>query len=295
MSPLHSTSSSCKEEVGGVWCAFINRGATAGSLCTSKWNTCGCSVCCKTCNKSFGCPQTATALPKWSTPFSRSPAASSSSPNWISCRKNFCTASWFFMSGNTVEVRLPDEAAAFFALRPEKTQEVRKQRLYNLKMCYSGATSSWNRDHCVSACRNRCNSRWIVLQTRPHIFRSLFSEKPLHHTPKLLDFSVETRKKVTLTPPSLETNWLLTFLFWQKAKVGHVTHVQGVREMRANKTNDLSLFVFTLNIFKISFTHLCIFFCCSSLQAIVLITTYIHYTDHFLNCINFFLMTVLHN
>lgn len=44
-----------------------------GSLVRSIWNTGGGRVCCRTCSSCCGCPHTAMALVKWSTPFSYSP------------------------------------------------------------------------------------------------------------------------------------------------------------------------------------------------------------------------------
>lgn len=44
-----------------------------GSLVRSIWNTGGGRVCCRTCSNCCGCPHTAMALVKWSTPFSYSP------------------------------------------------------------------------------------------------------------------------------------------------------------------------------------------------------------------------------
>lgn len=114
----YSTSSSCMPP-RSCW-ELITRGAIDGSRWTSKWNTCGCSVCCKTCNSSLGCPQTATAFPRWSTPFSRSPAARSSSPNCTSCRKNLCTASWSFILGKFGVLLRPLAVAFFLAKRPTR-------------------------------------------------------------------------------------------------------------------------------------------------------------------------------
>lgn len=114
MLQFYSTSSSC------IDCScFITLGAICGSLWINKWKTWGCRVCCSTCSSSLGCPHTATAFPKWSTPLSRSPAARSSSPSCTSCRKNLWTASWSFISGKFVVVLLP-EAACFLARRPVK-------------------------------------------------------------------------------------------------------------------------------------------------------------------------------
>lgn len=45
-----------------------------GSLVSSIWNTGGGRVCCSTCRSCCGCPHTATAFVRWSTPFSYSPA-----------------------------------------------------------------------------------------------------------------------------------------------------------------------------------------------------------------------------
>lgn len=41
-----------------------------GSLVSNIWKTGGGSVCCRTCRSCWGCPHTAMALVRWSTPFS---------------------------------------------------------------------------------------------------------------------------------------------------------------------------------------------------------------------------------
>lgn len=104
----HSTSSSAKH------CALTILWLIVGSLVRSIWNTGGGRVCCRTCSSCCGCPHTAMALVKWSTPFSYSPWASSSSPSWISSRKNFWTASASFRSGSLESPALSLASFCFF-------------------------------------------------------------------------------------------------------------------------------------------------------------------------------------
>lgn len=85
-----------------------------GSLVRSIWNTGGGRVCCNTCSNCCGCPHTAIAFVRWSTPFSYSPWASNSSPSCISSRKNFWTASASLRSGNLESPALSLASFCFF-------------------------------------------------------------------------------------------------------------------------------------------------------------------------------------
>ena len=90
----HSTSSSAK-----LW-ALTVLWLIAGNLVRSIWNAGGGRLCCNSCSNCCGCPHTAIAFVRWSTPFSYSPWASNSSPSCISSRRNFWTASASLRSGN---------------------------------------------------------------------------------------------------------------------------------------------------------------------------------------------------
>ena len=104
----HSTSSSAK-----LWALTI-LWLIVGSLVRSIWNTGGGRVCCNTCSNCCGCPHTAVAFVRWSTPFSYSPWASNSSPSCISSRKNFWTASAYLRSGNLESPALSLARFCFF-------------------------------------------------------------------------------------------------------------------------------------------------------------------------------------
>lgn len=107
---IHSTSSSVRD-----WALMI-RWLMLGSLVSNIWKTGGGNVCWSTWSSCWGWPHTAIALVKWSTPFSNSPCDSSSSPSWISSKKNFWTASASFKSGSLVS---PDfSLETFFFLLP---------------------------------------------------------------------------------------------------------------------------------------------------------------------------------
>ena len=104
----HSRSSSAK-----LWALTI-LWLIVRSLVRSIWNTGGGRVCCHTCSTCCGCPHTAVAFVRWSTPFSYSPWASNSSPSCISSRKNFWTASASLRSGNLESPALSLASFCFF-------------------------------------------------------------------------------------------------------------------------------------------------------------------------------------